>query len=595
MIDSTMTLISHRFFAFVLTATASSFALAQADTSYSAQSPNFSASQSLPGLTPQQIAADVEARFDPLTGRTEYIAQNFDPFESDNSIAGSALLRSASTGISRDGANIAGGAYLDVSVMYSSASRDPYDAKGLEHAVFMNGEPVNVMSYDVQTLDCARDITRITYDSGYYRGDNYGYVGGIYRHFPRYRGHDHYYSYRDRIRYGSWRGLRHNYYGYNGYFNDRYYADRRSRHRDRDRHYDRDRHDGNDDRVVRDDRRDGDVRSGPVLRTPTPLGVVTSRNVIRADMLGDTRLSVTPPSRVDPSLPIKKGPVIRRMVPIKDVAGRPAATRTPSRVPITRSRDARVTSSQSSPIRSAPVRSAPVRRTRSRSPIISHDQQNDRRLEVTPSRNTGPTCRRNSVRSALRAEPRQQSRPVVNAPTRNITTQNVTNRSEPRRAEPRRTETRRKEPKRPDKTRASRNNSSESNRSNRSRSNNNRSRAMTARKSRSVNQAFKSKKSIRPAMKYYPAGHTETYVDQRCVKEERLSLHIPADRLHAARFDGLSIAILDWEGGDIPVYIPPNYIEGFTRANPYLQRSSIGDAGQPYDGSYNRGYPQTGR
>jgi len=228
MIVFNMRNLSTKFTVLCLTATVSTFTLAYADNSYAPAENSYSASQSLPGLSPGQVAAEVEARFDPLTGRTEYIAKDFDPFEGDTSIAGSALLRSASTGISRDGLNVSGGAYLDVSVMYTAASRDPYDSKGVEHAVFMNGEPVNVMTYDVQTLDCTRDITRVTYDDGYYSGASYGYVGGVYRHYPRYRGHNHYRGHRDRIRYGDWRGNRHNFHGYHGYDSRHSYG---SRHR----------------------------------------------------------------------------------------------------------------------------------------------------------------------------------------------------------------------------------------------------------------------------------------------------------------------------------------------------------------------------
>lgn len=71
--------------------------------------------------------------------------------------------------------------------------------------------------------------------------------------------------------------------------------------------------------------------------------------------------------------------------------------------------------------------------------------------------------------------------------------------------------------------------------------------------------------------RYYSGGsYTDRYEKTRCIKEERITLHIPEDRLLAARFDGLSIALLDQNGQDIPVYIPPNYVEGFIKANPYI-------------------------
>ena len=60
-----------------------------------------------------------------------------------------------------------------------------------------------------------------------------------------------------------------------------------------------------------------------------------------------------------------------------------------------------------------------------------------------------------------------------------------------------------------------------------------------------------------------------------CAVEDRLSLFIPEERLEAARFDGLTIWVRDVEPGpdstlsiydERAVFIPPNYIEGFRRA-----------------------------
>jgi hypothetical protein len=45
-----------------------------------------------------------------------------------------------------------------------------------------------------------------------------------------------------------------------------------------------------------------------------------------------------------------------------------------------------------------------------------------------------------------------------------------------------------------------------------------------------------------------------------------LSVYIPNDRLSAARFDGLTILALDDSGQEYPIFIPPNYIEGFQMA-----------------------------
>lgn len=69
---------------------------------------------------------------------------------------------------------------------------------------------------------------------------------------------------------------------------------------------------------------------------------------------------------------------------------------------------------------------------------------------------------------------------------------------------------------------------------------------------------------------FYPmvGGYTRTdvYVNARCVKEETLSLHIPQERLDAARFDGFAVILLDRAGREVPVFVPPNYVEGFRKA-----------------------------
>lgn len=51
-----------------------------------------------------------------------------------------------------------------------------------------------------------------------------------------------------------------------------------------------------------------------------------------------------------------------------------------------------------------------------------------------------------------------------------------------------------------------------------------------------------------------------------CAREDKLQVFIPTARLEAARFDGLSVIALDSQGGETPIYIPPNYIEGYILA-----------------------------
>ena len=55
-------------------------------------------------------------------------------------------------------------------------------------------------------------------------------------------------------------------------------------------------------------------------------------------------------------------------------------------------------------------------------------------------------------------------------------------------------------------------------------------------------------------------GRTNRRISSQCAREEVLSFHIPQERLAAARFDGMTIVILDQAGYELPVFIPPNYI-----------------------------------
>lgn len=52
-----------------------------------------------------------------------------------------------------------------------------------------------------------------------------------------------------------------------------------------------------------------------------------------------------------------------------------------------------------------------------------------------------------------------------------------------------------------------------------------------------------------------------------CAREDKLRVFIPNERLNAARFDGLTVIALDSRGEETPIYLPPNYIEGFRLAS----------------------------
>ena len=79
-------------------------------------------------------------------------------------------------------------------------------------------------------------------------------------------------------------------------------------------------------------------------------------------------------------------------------------------------------------------------------------------------------------------------------------------------------------------------------------------------------------------------ARTDVYANTRCVKEEKITLHIPQERLDAARFDGLTIIVLDNAGNEVPVYLPPNYIEGFRKAVSGYGGTVNYSSGQSYSG-----------
>jgi hypothetical protein len=164
----------------------------------------------LPDIPAEQIAADTARSYDSRTGVSIVTAPTFDPFEQDDTVAGTAALRTGPSETTIDGARVVGGAYLDLKMIYTSPSDDPYDLRGYERAYYVSGDPVARITQDVKTLDCASNTTEVVYQDDYYdRYDSYGYLAGIYMLLPRYRGHRGYWSGRTRHRpFSGWSGWR---------------------------------------------------------------------------------------------------------------------------------------------------------------------------------------------------------------------------------------------------------------------------------------------------------------------------------------------------------------------------------------------------
>lgn len=168
-----------------------------------------------------------------------------------------------------------------------------------------------------------------------------------------------------------------------------------------------------------------------------------------------------------------------------------------------------------------------------------------------------------SQRSLIRAASPAPQQPV--SQSRSEPRQAAPVRSEPRRAEPRRVEPRRAEPRRAEPRR------SEPTRPSNARSSSRPKKAATPRRRISPNGNKNRINSNRIKKNFFPNdGYGgRSVVSSRsvdCAREDKLRVFIPNDRLDAARFDGLTLIALDSQGGETPIYLPPNYIEGFRMA-----------------------------
>ena len=442
--------------------------------------------QSLPDIPPEQIAQDVERRYDSRTGETEYIGGSFDPFEAESDLAGSVSLRSASAATTIDGDIVSGGAFLDIAAVYTTNSPDDFDVRGFEHVDFMSGRPAGIVRYNNKTLDCSRNTDRITYDDSYYRGASYGYIAGIYRIYPRYRGHRNFGWKR-----GHWRRGANLRRGYRGHGRDGDVRRRRGRH--------------DDDGVTRRRRGHGDSDVSRRRGRPGDHDVRRRRRGTGHDGDGTRRgrgANGDEPRRRrrHTDSPAKTGdqPIVYRRSPnVGDATGRPSR----------RSRPARRNQTPATAPPPRPSTSPDPRRTR---PQRVRPQRTDRASPPSTIHTPSPRPRAAS----------KPSRPPVSRPSQ-------------------------------------------------------------ARTNRAVDRAFKSQNSgsgtDRTKRRYYPTGRgysqTDVYVTYRCVKEETLTVHIPQERLEAARFDGFAVMLVDNAGREVPVFVPPNYVEGFRMATGSAARS----------------------
>ena len=444
--------------------------------------------ETLPEISPRQIASDVKMQYNPQTGAREYIAPSFDPFEEDRNMAGTSSLRSVSQATTIDGQSVRGGALLDMTFYYNSQSNDPYDTRGYEDAVYLSGEYAPVTRRDSRILECNEKVQDVVYyHEDYYRPSLYVNLFRPYRHyrghygFGRSYGYDYGRSYRGYRGYRGGRGYRR---GHDGdrqrtrHHRDRAVDDTRRTHRE-DRHRDRaDRNRNHDAGETRRTRRDRNRNTAETRRD-------------RQHVL-DGR---------------------HRMGTNAGAAGRRDNTR------------------------------------RSRNDETQRERRIDRR--VTPQR--AEIIRRDS---RLQATPRAATpRPAPRAsnPASAPTSRAATPAPRPERAAPA-----------PRRQRAERSRPSRAERA---------ARRANEIKSRNAPRRHNGLKgnTKRRLMGFLPMAsawsrNVVRNVDTQCAREEMLTVHIPQERLDAARFDGLTVLVLDRAGEEIPVFVPPNYIEGFRQA-----------------------------
>lgn len=468
--------------------------------------------ESLPEISPRQIASDVEVRYNPQTGAQEYIAPSFDPFEEDRSMAGTASLRSVSNATAIDGQSVRGGALLDMTFYYNSASNDPYDTRGYEEAVYLSGEYAPVTLRNSRVLECNEQVQDVVYyHEDYYRPSIHVNLFRPYRHYRGHFGYDRFWDRGYGQSYGYSRGFRgstglrgrNGYRGRNDRNNRRDGRNRRGSTTDQliDRAVDRSRNSDSRQRdregadrtpnTRRETRRNpsrdrirtgfggrDDVRGGPsrMGRNAGAAGRRTTRSDARtnrgANSTTRTPQAETPRARNEGLA----GAAVRRAIPRQDRAPRNAAPapRTERAAP----RPAR----RAERIPAAPQRAAPAPRAERATP--------------RPKR-------------AERSRPARAERPVRRA-------RDIKSRSTPKRG-------------------------------------------------------WAGKRSKLKMMSFLPMASSWSRnvvrnVDTQCAREEMLTVHIPQDRLDASRFDGLTILVLDRTGQEVPVYVPPNYIEGFRQA-----------------------------
>lgn len=472
--------------------------------------------ETLPEISPRQIAQDVDVRYNTQTGMQEYVAPSFDPFEEDRNMAGNASLRSVSSATSIDGQSIRGGALLDLTFYYNSASHDPYDTRGYEEAAFLSGEYASVTRRDNRILECNEQVQDVVYyHEDYYRSSIYVNLFRPYRHYSGHYGYDRFWGRGYARSYGYGNGYR----GNRGYRGARRYGQGQNGHSRRDS---RNRRSSTTDQLI-----DRTVERARRTTTQREDRAATGR---RLDRTPSARSS-TRENRRETRRETRRNPSRDRID--TSYGGRDGFMGGPRRLGSRAGAPGR--RSSSTPTRSSSATTARTRNNELAGAVVRRAAPRQERV----------VRRERAPRVAPRAAPQ------VTAPAPRVQRAAPAPRTIKRAAPaPRRERVERPKPRRAERA---------VNRARTIRSNNRPRRSGGKRGSKLKMIGF-----LPMASSW--SRNVVRNVDVQCAREETLTVHIPQDRLDASRFDGLTVLVLDRTGQEIPVYVPPNYIEGFRQA-----------------------------
>lgn len=136
--------------------------------------------------SPIEIASNSVRRTDALSGVSEVIAPRFKVTSRRRSdVRAQAQLRTAGPFTDDKNHVHEGGAYLDVSLKYSSATPHPAEARLYDQASWPGGQSALVADFGESVLDCREDIREYRHYTPIYGAWGYGHI------HDDYCGHDH--------------------------------------------------------------------------------------------------------------------------------------------------------------------------------------------------------------------------------------------------------------------------------------------------------------------------------------------------------------------------------------------------------------------